>query len=213
MKSVVPKLQETIVYSTRRGRYSAGAFYCTKGPNFSKTTQAVLIHHIAEKHPRVRAKNTYKCEYCLEEFYGFYGLWKHKNSQHGLPKSTSNLDLDILLEDINDAELREELNSCNHFLVDSELEKRIYCVFDFATSSFDDSFLKENLDQVFNQLKRAAKVNLAFGFVLKTIENVTCTSFYAHKTNGVMESSKLVCTQDDMANPMRYLLHVLFKDW
>ena len=181
-------------------RCSVGTLYCTKSTNFSTTSQADLNYHIAKKYPRVRAKNTQKCKICLEKFSGFYALRKHSGSQHGNSIKTSNLDMDTLLEGIDDAELKEELNACNHFLVDSELEKGRHCVFNFAMSSFNNSFLNDKLDHVINQLKCAAKVNLAFGFVLKNIEDGTCRYFYAHENNTVMEMSKLVCTEDDTTN-------------
>ena len=62
------------------------------------------------------------------------------------------------------------------------------------------SLLNDKLDYVFKELKCAAKVNLAFGFVLKNIEDGMCIYFYAHENNTVMERSKLVCTQTDMTN-------------
>ena len=43
-------------------------------------------------------------------------------------------------------------------------------------------------------------VNLAFGFVLKKVEDGSCRYFYAHENNTPMERSKLVCTPDDIAN-------------
>ena len=49
-------------------------------------------------------------------------------------------------------------------------------------------------------MKCAAKVNLAFGFVVKTVEDGMCRYFYAHENNTNMERSKLVCTQADMTN-------------
>ena len=75
------------------------------------------------------------------------------------------------LEDRDDVELKEELISCSEFLVDSHLETGSYCVFNFALSSFKNSFLNEKLDDFFNQLKYAAKVNLAFRFLLNNIED------------------------------------------
>ena len=69
-----------------------------------------------------------------------------------------------------DIELKEEPNSCNHFVVDSELQKGRQCLFNFAKSSFKMSFPIEKLDHVFNQLNCAAKTNIAFGFVLKNLE-------------------------------------------
>ena len=79
--------------------------------------------------------------------------------------------MDTLLEDIDAADLNEELNSCNPFLVDSELERGRHGVFNLAMSSFNNSFLNEKMDRVFSQLNCAAKVNLAFGYVLKNIED------------------------------------------
>ena len=62
------------------------------------------------------------------------------------------------------------------------------------------SLINDKLDYVLKELKCAAKVNLAFGFVLKNIEDGMCGYFYAHENNTVMERSKLVCTQTDMTN-------------
>ena len=74
-------------------------------------------------------------------------------------------------------------------------------VLNFVMSAFDISLLSDKLDYVFKKLKRAAKVNLAFGFVLKNIEDGMCRDFYTHENNTIMEKSKLVCTQADMTNP------------
>ena len=56
------------------------------------------------------------------------------------------------------------------------------------------------MDLVFKGLERAAKVNLAFGFVLKNVEDGSCRFFYAHENNTVMERTKQVCTPDDITN-------------
>ena len=68
-------------------------------------------------------------------------------------------------------------------------------------SSFDICLLNDKLIYVFKELKCAAKVNLAFGFVLKNIEEIMCRYFYAHENNTILERTKLVCTQADMSNP------------
>ena len=102
--------------------------------------------------------------------------------------------------DVDDQSLREELESCKHFLTDTEMENGRHRVLKFAMSSFDMSSLNDKLDFVFKELKCAAKVNLAFVFVLKNIEDGSCRYFYAHENNTFMERSKLVCTQADMTN-------------
>ena len=57
----------------------------------------------------------------------------------------------------------------------------------------------------FNNLKCAAKVYLAFGFILKNIEDGGFRYFYAHENNTLLDRSKLVCTHDDLANLKDFL--------
>ena len=144
-------------------------------------------------------KNTHKCKICFKEFSGFYALRQHKTSQHGIQLKSAEFDVINLFED-DDADLKEELQACQRFLVDSEFEKRRHLVFNFAKSTFDNPLINEQLDSVFKGLKCAAKVNLAFGFVLKNVEDGSCRCFYAHETNTLMERSKVVCTPDDITH-------------
>ena len=67
-------------------------------------------------------------------------------------------------------------------------------------STFDNSLINQKLHLVFKGLECAAKVNLAFGFALKNVEDGSCRYFYAHENNTLMERSKLVCTPDDIPN-------------
>ena len=102
--------------------------------------------------------------------------------------------------EVDDQSSREELESCKHFLSDTEMENGRHRVFNFAMPSFDISLLNDKLDYVFKELKCAAKINIAFGFVLKNVEVGMCRYFYAHENNNIMEKSKLVCTPDDFVN-------------
>ena len=72
-------------------------------------------------------------------------------------------------------------------------------------SSFNIAFLNENLDHVFSQLKCAAKVNLAFGFVLKNFEGVRVAAFMYTEKIRLWERSKLVCTENDVNNREKVL--------
>ena len=123
-----------------------------------------------------------------------------QNTQHGtqIGFGASNIDVEDRVGDVDNPSLREELESCKHFLTDTEMENGRHRVFNFAMSSFDISLLKDKLDYVFKDLKCAAKINIAFGFVLKNIEDGMCRYFYAHENNTNMEKSKLVCTPDDI---------------
>ena len=185
--------------SRHKSSSNGGTLYCANSPNFSTKSRDDLIYHIAKKHATPRVKTTHKCKVCFKEFSGFYALRQHKTSEHGIQRNSTEFDVNNFLED-DDAELMEELQACQHFLVDSELEKGRHRVFLFAMSTFDNSLINKKLDLVFKGLNCAAKVNLAFGFVLKNVEDGLCRYFYAHENNTVMERSKNVSTADDNTN-------------
>ena len=180
---------------------SGGTLYCPKCPSFSPKSRVDINYHIAKKHSVPRLSITYKCKLCYAEFFGFYALRQHKNTQHGTQTGfgVSNIDVEDILGDFDDRRLREELESCNCFWTDTELENGRHRIFNFVMLSFDASLLNDELDYVFKELNCAAKVNLAFGFVLKNIEDGMYRYFYAHENNSTMERSKLVCTPDDIA--------------
>ena len=90
--------------------------------------------------------------------------------------------MEDILGEVDDQCLREELESCKDCLTDTEMENGRHRVVNFAMSSFDMSLLNEELDYVFKELKSAAKVNLAFGFVLKVIKDGMCRYFTLTRT-------------------------------
>ena len=71
--------------------------------------------------------------------------------------------------------------------------------------ALNETIVNEKLDHFFNNLKCAAKVNLAFGFILKNIEDGGFRYFYAHENNTLLDRSKLVCTHDDLAKLKDFL--------
>ena len=78
--------------------------------------------------------------------------------------------------------------------------------------TFDNSLVNQKLDLVIKGLECAAEVNLAFGFVLKNVEDGSCRYFYAHENNTLMERSKLVCTSNDITNLKEKLQIMDFVD-
>ena len=132
--------------------------YCPKCPNFSTKSRDDLYYHIVKKHSVPRPSIAYKCKLCHAKFPGFYALRQHKNTQHGTQNrfGASNIDVGDIVGDVDDQSLREELESCKHFLTDIEMENGRHRVFNFAMSSFDISLLNDKLDYVFKELKCAA---------------------------------------------------------
>ena len=105
-------------------RCSAGILYSTQCPNFSTLSQGNLKHHVAKKHSVPRHSITYKCKLCYAEFPGFCALRQHKSTRDGTQISfrASNIDVEDIVGDVDDQSLREELESCKHFLSDTEIE-------------------------------------------------------------------------------------------
>ena len=180
---------------------SAGTLYCTQCPNFSTLSQDDLNYHIAKQHSAAGPSKEYKCYLCYAEFPGFYALRQHKKTQHGtqIGFGASNFDVEDIMGDVNDQGLREELHSCKHFLVDSEIQKGRHSVFNFAVNNLTAQVIEEKLDGVLDKLKCVAKLNLALGFILKNIEDGKFRYFYAYENNTLLEQSKLVSNKDDMA--------------
>ena len=159
--------------SRRKSRCSGGTLYCPKYPNFFTKSRDDLNYQIAKKHSVPRPSITYKCKLSHAEFTGFYALRQHKNTQHGTQYGFGAIDINVedIVGDVDDQNLREELESCKHFLTDTEMDNGRHRVFNFAMPSFDMSLLNDEVDYVFKELKCAAKVNFAYGFVLKTVDD------------------------------------------
>ena len=128
-------------------------------------------------------------------------LYVNTKRQHGTQTGfgASNIDVENIVGDVDDQSLREELQSCRHFLVDSEIQKRRHSVLNFVVNNLTAQVIEEKLDRVLDKLKCAAKINLALGSILKNIEDGKFRYFYAHEDNTLLEQSKLVSNKEDMA--------------
>ena len=97
------------------------------------------------------------------------------------------MDVEHIVGDVADQRLREELRSCLHFLVDSELERARHKIFNYAVETLNETIVKEKFDAFFNNLKCAAQVNLAFGFILKNVKDGGFRYFYEHENNTLLD--------------------------
>ena len=148
---------------------SVGTLYCTQCPSFSTKSRNDLNYHFAKKHSAPKLDVTFKCKLCYQTFPGFNALRQYRNTQFGMHigSRTRNVDVEHIVADVDDHRLREELRSCQHFLVDSELERARHEVFNYAVETLKETIVNEKLDHFLSNLKCAAKVNLAFDFILK----------------------------------------------
>ena len=101
--------------------------------------------------------------------------------------------MDDILGDVDDQSLREELESCKNFLTDTEMENATHRFFNFVLLSFDVPLLNDKINDVFKELICAAKINLAFGFVLKNLEDRMCSYFYVHENKVVIYGEVEIC--------------------
>ena len=118
---------------------------------------------------------------------------------------TRNLDVEHIVGDVEDQRLREELCFCQHFFVDSEVERARHKIFNYAVETLNETIVSEKLDNIFKNLKCAAQVNLAFCFISKNMENGGFRYFYEHENNTLLDRSKLLCTHNDLAKLKDFL--------
>ena len=147
--------------SRHNSRCSGGALYCPNVSNFSTKSRDDINYHIAKQRSAAGPSITYKCKLCHAEFPGFYASRQHKDTQHGtqIEFGASNIDMEDIVGDVDDQSLREELESCRHFLVDSEKQKGRHSVSNFAVNNLTAHVIEEKLDRVLDKLKCVAKLN------------------------------------------------------
>ena len=63
-----------------------------------------------------------------------------------IESGTKDVDVKHIVGDFEDHRLREELGSCQHFLVDSELERTRHKVFNYAVESLNETIVIEKVD-------------------------------------------------------------------
>ena len=71
--------------------------------------------------------------------------------------------------------------------------------------TLDPKKLLEKLAFVLASLKCAAKLNVAFGCVLKNVEDGCCRYFCAHENNTTLETCKFVATSEGLTK-VKFLL-------
>ena len=102
------------------------------------------------------------------------------------------------MRDIDKNSLEEELEKCEHFLVNKGMENGRHRVQISAMDTLQLNYLMEKMYAVFNSLKCAAKLNVAFGFLPKNVQVGSCRFYYAHKNITLLERSRVLATSEDL---------------
>ena len=151
-----------------------GVISCSECRYFTYNQQE-MNYHVAKKHAPSTSKQSTVCSSCEQEFPSYYSLQEHRRKEHGAKQrkpSDTVADLNKIVEEEGEdgEKLKEELSACQHFLVDTEMENGRHKVFNFQMSKLDTKIINEKLEEVFNKLDSAAKINIALGFVLRNVE-------------------------------------------
>ena len=154
--------------------------------NFSTTSHADLNYHIAKKHTASQPKVTHN-------FPGFNSLRQHRiQHKHLRKKVQKEVNLETLkIDDLNDENIQDKLQSCKQFVVDSEIENPRLWVSNYAIKPLTTKIVEESLDHVFKNMNCTAKVNPAFGFILDKVEEGRFKYFYAHEYNTLLDWLKV----------------------
>ena len=160
---MLPKLQETILYGTRRVVLLVHGIVANV-PISPQNPKMIPITILLRSTAPQNLMSPSNVNFVIKSFPGFYALRQHRNTQHGMQIGSVSRDVDVehIVTDVEDQSLREELRSCQHFLVDSDLERAKHKVFNYAVETLNETIVNAKLDHFFNNLKCAAKVNLAF---------------------------------------------------
>ena len=119
-----------------------------------------MDYHVAKKHAQTSAKQSKICPSCEQEYPNYYSLQQHRRNERGTKQrkpSDTVADLTkVVAEEGEDGEkLKEEFSDCQHFLVDTEIEKARHEVFNFQISKLDTKIINEKLEEVINKLHSA----------------------------------------------------------
>ena len=131
--------------------------YCNQCVDFSKKSQNDLNYHIAKKHNAPKPDVTFKCISHFQEVPGFYALRQHKNTKHVFPIKTANVDPHNIINEVDDGNLKVELRLCQHFMVNSELQRASHKVSIYAVETLNETIVNEKVGLFSNNSKGAEK--------------------------------------------------------
>ena len=144
-----------------------------------------MNYHVAKKHAPLSSKQSTVCASYEKEFPSFYSLEQHRRKKHGAkPRKPSDTmpDLNKIVEEGREAgeKFEEEFSACQYFLVDTDMENGRHKVFNFQMSKLDTKVSNEKLEEVFNKLDSAAKINIALCLFLRICRNGKYWYYYEH---------------------------------
>ena len=134
--------------------------YCTYN-------QQEMNFHASKKHVKSTPKST-KCVSSEKKFPSYYSFQQHCKRNHGFrarKTSDSVVDLNKILESEEDSDQpRDELNACQHFLTDTEMENGRHKLFYFQFSKLEPNLVNEKWIKSLKNLIVQQKSTLPWDF-------------------------------------------------
>ena len=183
MKDLELKFRELILRVTKRDAQWEKLFGLN-GPTSQHVRRLVSIFTLQRSigHPKQKPFTNVNSQ--SFRWFLFLATTYQEITQRARCIGSKNLDETELVGTIDDEGLKEELQTCKRFLVDSEMENMRHKMFNFAMKILDADTLRQKLDRVFEKLKCAAKLIVAFGFTLKNSEDGNCR----HENNTLIKT-------------------------
>ena len=116
------------------------------------------------------------------------------------------------MDDHASQELRDELNSVKHFLVDSESFRGKHKVFSFAAAELNPQLITDKLRTVCSKLDNSAKIKISLGFVLRNIETGDYRYYYAHENSSIFNTAQFLTNEEDLNNIIAKVSVIDFLD-
>ena len=129
-------IEKKILRQKKKG--STGTLYCTKNSIFWKTSHADLSFHFTKKCSSTKSMIVHKYRQCSNVFPSFYSLKLHKQKAHWskIGSEPKSIVFKFVPGNVNDQSLHEEMESCKHFFLDSDMKKGPHSVRYFVIVSF-----------------------------------------------------------------------------
>ena len=180
MKIVKHKLHNLILHITKRDiqlEHLIMLKIATSQQVLTLISTFVSLKTFSLSHPKKTLVSTLSSSFC---WLLSLAITQTEGAQRTKSIATKNVDVTQLVGEFDDERLKEKLQTCKYFLVNSEMQNGRHVVFIFATEILVAHTLTKKLDILFVKLKYAAKLYLLFGFVLKIVRDGTCRYYYAH---------------------------------
>lgn len=190
---------------------------CPKCPLYRFDNEEQLVMHNLKKHSdrdggmTDNSRGKCICDLCNEKFFTHYQLAEHKMEVHGkqnqfrkshVIQTTDNIDVITEASKSEDERLVKELTAAKHFLQPTLTNYKHQMVFNFPIVEESHATLMKYADRVYSELPCAAKVNISFGYVLKSNSdedtNAPYRYFYAHDNHSIFEKPITVSDRSEL---------------